>query len=195
MASTWKGGTGPVATVEKLPRGPVRVTSIDLTGTAHVVHDADLDRLAALAGLTAVKLGRTRVTDAGLKKWSETPAAARYTALAVHSPELTGAGLAALKGFPAVTALELGGLRITDAGMAHVAALPALAALDLDHTALTDEGLATLAALKGLKALSVRGTRVTAAGLRKFEKAVPGCKVRSDLAPPGPAEVKGRPAK
>jgi predicted Ser/Thr protein kinase len=189
------GAAGPVATVEKLPRGPVCVTSIDLTGTTHVVHDADLDRLVPLAGLTAVKLGRTRVTDAGLKKWSESPAAARYTVLAVHSPELTGPGLAALKGFPALTSLELSGSRITDAGMTHVAALPALAVLDLDRTAITDEGLLALAALKGLKSLSVRETRVTAAGLRKVEKALPGCKVRSESALPGPGAVKGPPAK
>ncbi|WP_439627977.1 protein kinase domain-containing protein [Gemmata sp.] len=186
------GAAGPVATVEKLPRGPVRVTAIDLTGTAHVVHDADLDRIVPLAGLTAVKLGRTRITDAGLKKWSEAPGAARYAALAVHSPDLTGPGLAALKGFPALTALELAGPRITDAGMRHVAALPALAVLDLDRTAVTDEGLLALTALKGLRSLSVKETRVTAAGLRRFSAALPACKVRSDfglgaLAPLDPA--------
>ncbi len=175
------GVLGLVSNADKLPHGPLRVTSIDLFTTAAVLQDADIEHFAPLTGLVGVRLGKSRVTDAGLKKWSESPSAAKYLWLVIHSPDLTNAGLVHLKAFQSLTSLELSGAKITDAGMKLVATMSSLTSLDLSRTHITDDGLMMLVALKNLKSLTLKDTQVTEPGVKKLWVALPGCKISCDF--------------
>jgi len=171
------GVFAPIANPERLPHGgPLLITEIDLPPTAPLLSDADLGHLDHLPGLVRLRLGRCKVTDAGFKKLSESPAAAKYTSLAITSSEITNAALTYLKPFDSLTVLELAGSKVTDAGVSALLELPTLTWLDLSHTALTDEALLALAGLKNLKTLNLRDTRVTPAGVRKLWIALPGCR-------------------
>ncbi|MCE9561734.1 MAG: hypothetical protein K8U57_06725, partial [Planctomycetes bacterium] len=169
------GVFAPYLSAEKLPHGPIRVTDIELPNAGLFASDADIDHFDHLPGLLRVRLGRCRVTDAGLKKLSAIPNAAKITALSLTSGEITNAGFAHLKAFESLTSLELIGTKVTDAGVKALLDLPTLTSLDLSHSALTDEALLTLAGLKNLQKLNLRDTRVTPAGMRRFRLALPDC--------------------
>ncbi|MFO0824904.1 MAG: hypothetical protein U0792_17590 [Gemmataceae bacterium] len=141
-----------------LPARPIAVSSIDLSLTAHVFTDTDLDHLAPLSELVSVKTGKCKLTDSGLKRWSEFPLAEKYTALGIPSPDLTNEGLRHLRSFPSLTWL------------------------DLSNTGVTDEGLRSLTSLKHLTALVAKNTRLTEAGMRKLRAALPQCRIVGDVA-------------
>lgn len=101
--------------------------------------DADLPRvLDGLDQLTALWLGGTNVTDAGV------------TTLLNH---------------PTLTVLDLSSTKVTDACVATVTQLPNLQALYLQETAITDQGVQQLSAIPGLNSLSLVATAVTDAGV------------------------------
>ncbi|MBA4189143.1 MAG: hypothetical protein C0467_14190 [Planctomycetaceae bacterium] len=177
-----QGVLGQIATAEKLPRGPFKLTNIDLLNTTSVFHDADIDNFSHLTGLTGVRLGKSRLSDTGLKTWSETPSAANYQFLLLNTSLLTDAGLVHLKGFRSLVMLELGGRRITSAGMKSLAAMTTLTMLNLSNAAVTNEGLLALKELKNLKSLTLKGTQITADGVRKFRTFLPECRVICDFA-------------
>jgi hypothetical protein len=74
--------------------------------------------------------------------------------------------------------LDLRGTPVTDAGLERVKGLTSLRALDLAHTQVTDAALAHLTGLTSLRGLDLRHTQVTEEGVKKFQEAVPNCKIQ-----------------
>ena len=105
--------------------------------------------------VVAVVLGRTTVTDMGLKE------------------------LVSLKN---LSTLDLGKTKVTDAGLKELAILKNLSELDLSGTEVTDAGLKELDALLQLTNLNLHGTMVTDAGVAELQKALPRCKIEADTA-------------
>ncbi|MCA1964816.1 MAG: hypothetical protein LDL31_12805 [Prosthecobacter sp.] len=100
--------------------------------------------------IVQLDLGRTVITDAGLKTVAALP---RLAALDLRQTQITDAGLAALTGLKNLRTLNLFGTSVTDAGLQH------------------------LAALKSLKTVTLFQTKVTAAGVAGLKKALPGTQI------------------
>jgi hypothetical protein len=121
-----------------------------LTGVSSC-NDAKLEVLLPLKDQIAqLDLGRTAVTDAGMKTL------AQLTHLA---------------------SLDLRQTKITDAGLQHLAAASKLRTLNLYGTEVTDAGLKHLYNLKGLKNVFLWQTKATEAGAKQLAAAVPGLSV------------------
>lgn len=121
-----------------------------LTGVS-ACNDAKLEVLLPIKDQIAqLDLGRTAVTDAGLKT---------------------------LATFPRLASLDLRQTQITDAGLAHLAAATHLRTLNLYGTSVTDAGLKHLYALKGLRNVYLWQSKATEAGARQLASAIPGLSV------------------
>jgi Leucine-rich repeat (LRR) protein len=125
---------GRITRDEQMPGKPV--VYINLAGSR--LTDADMRAVAACKQLRSLELGRTAVSDAGLKH---------------------------LTGLSHLTSLTLPGTHVTDAGMKYIGELKQLVALDLQLTPVGDTGMKHLAGLTQLRTLSLNGTRVTDAGM------------------------------
>jgi serine/threonine protein kinase/Leucine-rich repeat (LRR) protein len=166
--------------------------------------DAGLKELAGLKSLRALALGGTKVTDAGLK---ELAALKSLQTLSLWTTQVTHTGLKELAGLQSLDTLDLGNTQITDAGLKELASLKSLRWLHLGNTKVTDAGLKELTGLKSMQSLYLPRTPVTDAGLvhlqnltnlktldltktkvtaeetAVLQKALPGCKIISDVTP------------
>lgn len=158
------------------------------------VEDADLRLFTDTAGLRHLSLGRTAVTDQGMR----TLAAARQLEwLDLSFTSVTDEGLAAFRHcsrlrqlFLERTAmtdeslewigklreleeLDLSGTKVTDAGLRRLAALAKLRTLYLTDCQIGDTGLDSLRGLKRLETLDLKGTAATAAGIDRLRKSLP----------------------
>jgi hypothetical protein len=109
-------------------------------------------------------------------------------------PNVTDAGLGHLTGITTLEELSLveegGGMVISDAGLVHIGQMKNLKELMLiSLPRVTDAGLAHLHGLTNLEDLVIRRTAVTEAGIQQFFKALPDCRVVTDVPIQGPAEV------
>jgi len=121
-----------------------------LTGVSKC-DDAKLDALTPIQDhIAQLDLGRTVITDAGLKK------VAQLTRLA---------------------ALDLRQTKITDAGLEALSSLKNLQTINLFGTEVSDAGLKHLATMKSLKSVTVFQTKATPAGAAELQKALPGAVV------------------
>lgn len=94
--------------------------------------------------------------------------------LALMDCGLTDAELAGLKSLTLLEHLTLAdNPQITDKGMATVKGFERLRALNLNKTAVSDKGLAELRGLDGLRTLSVRMTKVTGDAADRFPDGMP----------------------
>ena len=73
--------------------------------------------------------------------------------------------------------MDLSETLITDAGLDHIKGLAVLQDLDLANTKVTDASLEHLKGLTNLKNLDLRGTTVTDVGVKKFDQALPKCRI------------------
>ncbi len=129
---------------------PWREVNLRLLGSN--VTDATIAPLKEVASLVEVRLGTTRVTDAGLD------AIAALPHLEVLGLELTG---------------------VTDAGVAKLKGLSNLASLNLYGTTVTDTALDSLCGLKHLRNLYLWQTKVTPDGVKKLQEALPGLDINT----------------
>jgi hypothetical protein len=67
--------------------------------------------------------------------------------------------------------------RITDTGMEQIGTYTQLQGLNFNHTQITDRGLDHLHRLKQLQDIAFTGTQVTEEGVRRFQRAIPICRV------------------
>jgi hypothetical protein len=121
-----------------------------LTGVSSC-DDAKLEVLIPLKEqLAQIDLGRTAITDAGLK---------------------------VIASFPRLALLDLRQTKVTDAGLAHLAKSTHLRSLNLYGTEVSDAGLKHLHGLKGLRNVYLWQTKATEAGAKQLAAAVPGLNV------------------
>lgn len=115
------------------------------------ISSQDLDCLAKLRGLRALRLNETKIDDEALK------------AIGKHRR---------------LEELSLCGTQITDAGLAELAGLQRLEFLYLCDTQISNAGLAPLESLASLRCLELGRTRVTALGARRLSRALPETRIR-----------------
>jgi Leucine-rich repeat (LRR) protein len=129
------------------------------------------------AEITYLVLGRTKITDVGLK---EVAKLRQLTLLDLTGTQITDAGLKEVAKLQKLTRLDLGTTKITDAGLKEVAKLENLAVLSLGYTKITDGGLKDIAKLQNLTVLKLYNTKITDAGLAQLKKALPKCRISSN---------------
>jgi hypothetical protein len=121
-----------------------------LTGVSNC-NDAKLEILLPIKDqLAQLDLGRTAVTDAGIKTLAQ---------------------------FPRLASLDLRQTKITDAALQHLAAASKLRTLNLYGTEVTDAGLKHLYGLKGLRSVYLWQTKATEGGAKQLAAAIPGLSV------------------
>ncbi len=139
-------------------RGMTRLNQLWMSGT----RVDDLTPIAHLAGLMALRLDGTPITDAGL---APVAGFTRPATLSLAGTPITDAGLAHLRNLARLKSLRLDGTHVTDAGLSHLAGLASLQHLYLADTCATDAALVRLAGLSSLTSLGLYGTKVTDEGL------------------------------
>ena len=169
----------------------VNVDFLDLTGTG--VTDESLKKMAGFRWLTALHLGRTKVTAAGLEAVAGLP----LRRLSLDGRELTEDAFKAVGRMASLDGLNLSEAKMNAGWIAHLSGLSKLKDLDVtraafddaaakvvagmsgvetvraDETKLTDTGFADLLKLPRLKSLSVYRTGVTDAAYQKAKKDYP----------------------
>ncbi len=100
--------------------------------------------------IAQLDLGRTAITDAGIKTLAQLPRLAQ---------------------------LDLRQTKITDAGLEPLTALKNLQMLNLVNTAITDAGVKQLAVIKSLKTVYLWNSKVTEAGAKQLTASIKGLKV------------------
>lgn len=82
-----------------------------------------------------------------------------------NAGNITGSGLAGLRGLSQLETLYLVHTQVDDAGLNHIRHLKSLKTLQLGHTKVTDAGMPALDSLAQLQTLSLASTVVSDAGL------------------------------
>jgi len=126
------------------------------------------------AGVAAVELNRTPVTDAELVSLQGMP---QLQNASLGDTQVTDAGLVHLKGLTQLLMLSLDNTQITDAGLEHLNGLTELRLLYLHNTQITDAGLVYLKELTHLRWLSLANTHVTDKGVKELQRALPNCEI------------------
>lgn len=155
------------------PSGPVR--DIDLSEKK--VGDKELAELMetrSLGSLRSLDLSKTQITGAGL---AHLKGLNSLEILDLGNTKINDPDLEQLTSLPKLQSLGLNGTQITDAGLDYLKALPHLETLDLSHTAIDDAGLQRLKTLKNLATLQVSDTKVTDAGVEALKKDLPDCSI------------------
>ncbi len=165
------------ADLESVPWAP-RTQNLSLGRTA--VTDDGLKHLAALQDLEWLDVAYTAVGDAGL---AHVKAAAGLNHLIAEHTRLTDAALETIAGFRNLEILDLTGTQITDEGLKHLAALSKLRELWIGQTAISDAGLEHLSGLKNLETLDVSGAKVTLEGFQRLRPAWPRLKTQAAASP------------
>jgi serine/threonine protein kinase/tetratricopeptide (TPR) repeat protein len=136
------GENKEIKAVTDLPRGPFRLTVVDLHANP-------------------------KVTDAGLAVFDDCKDVSILYFYLTNN--LTNAGLAHFAGCKNLTQLHLQGTWVSNAGLARFKGSTAITDLYLSGPNITDEVLAYFKECKGLTHLGLYSTRVTVAGLRDFK--------------------------
>jgi hypothetical protein len=148
---------------EPLPVGPFQVTRVFLpVQIQDKWADADLARLAGLAGLRSVGLEKFGgIGDGTLARLADIPALVEIGFFGETS--ITETGLAHLARLPGLKKLSFSAPRLTDADAVALAKLATLDALSMTVPKLSEAGFAPLGRLTGLKTLQILGPpRLTA---------------------------------
>jgi len=151
--------------------------SLSLGRTA--VTDEGLKFAAGLTQLHWLDVAYTAVGDAGL---AHVQPAKRLNHLIAEHTRITGAALETIAGFRELEILDLTGTQITDDGLRDLASLSKLRQLWLGQTAVTDAGLEHLKGLTNLEMLDVSGTQVTVEGFQRLKQALPRLKTEAAAA-------------
>ncbi|MBC8351579.1 MAG: DUF1570 domain-containing protein [Planctomycetes bacterium] len=159
-----------------------------------IVRDEDLANLNPPTVVKSLALGRTEITDGGVKRLADfsslqwldlsftqtTDAGIAHIARAIDLRRLNLEGTAIadksleiVSRFALLEELDLSGTKITDAGVAHLSRLKKLKVLWLTGTDVSDTGLDGLRELSHLEFLEVGQTNVTADGLAALKAKLP----------------------
>jgi len=145
------------ATIEPaIPGSPL--LAVTFVSKEAATGDKELAELAPLAGkITRLELGRTKVTDAGLKT---------------------------ISGFAVLTWLDLHETAVGDGGLSALKGLAELRTLNLFKTAVTDAGLSALDGLAKLEDVYLRETKVTEAGIKGLEEKLAKAEIHAGFEAP-----------
>jgi hypothetical protein len=165
-----KAGDKPLFMKDLAPVAGLRhVERVRFSGHPNITDDM-LDWFKNMQDLWYLDIGRTRVSDAGLKRIAHLR---RLRNLDLDRLEkVTDAGIAVLAQFPDLAELNLRGTGVAD-GVAALRQNLKLQELDLSETKVGDPSIPALAGLPELRSLILMKTRVTDEGVAAITK--PGC--------------------
>ena len=132
---------------------------------------------AAAAGpcpTSAVPIGATRVTDAGLTYLRNLK---QLVYLGLRGNPITDAGVTQLSALGKLEGLHLGETRVGDKGIRALGTLRRLQKLWLDQTSVSDRAIDTLVQFQDLRELHIRQTRITATGKARLQQQLPKCQL------------------
>jgi len=148
------------------------------------ISDSGLPYLKPLVNLRQLNLSGTRVTDAGMQQLE---GMVHLENLTMSRTKLTGVGFQYLNKLDGLRILLLPDTNVTDAGLEKIGKLIHLQELCIDDTKVSDVGLEQLRTLTNLKVLGLTNTRVTDDGVKRFQAALPNCRIerreKEDKAP------------
>ena len=145
----------------ELPPGALALTAVNFDGAK--IDGMALARLKGVAGLKALYLYQTPVTDADAVHLEPLRG---LTVLNLNNTAVSDAGLKHLAGLTELVELELMSTKVADAGMEHLKALTKLRSLNLIDTGVSGSGLAHLSGLTDLSALLLANKQITDDGVR-----------------------------
>ena len=126
--------------------------------------DIGFAQLVALKELKYLLVGNCKLSDTGLKAWSNLEALEELT---IVDANISGVGFQSFDD-SGIRILDLRYCKISPAGLREIARLPVVEELSLFSCSLTDAGLESLAEMVELISLNIYGNSVTEAGLRKL---------------------------
>ena len=162
------------------------------------VSDDDLKTILSPERIVNLSLGRTKVTDAGMKHlapctklaWLDLSLTSigdeglaavqdcqRLKQLFLEGTKITDASLPLIGQFNELEELDLSAVRITDDSLVSLAGLKKLKVLYLTNSPLGDACLVHLRGLKQLETLETSGTNITPTGLRNLKLSLPKLKL------------------
>ena len=169
---------GPRATLDSERRAVEWVYSVG----GSVNDTKRIDQLAEPWVVRTVYLHRDRcdgkVTDAGLAQLEGLP---DLDTLNLGGAKIDGSGVAHLRESKKLKWLSLECTQVDDAGVTNLAGFSELAYLNLLSTPVTDAAADVLVKLHRLEMVVVSGTKMTEAGVEKLRKALPSCRVVTDV--------------
>ncbi|CAI5488930.1 unnamed protein product [Closterium sp. Naga37s-1] len=137
------------------------LTYLDLSAT--VISDASLEGIGSLKALTTLCLGKSNITDEGIKRLLGLPQL-MYLDLYV-CPSITSASMVDVCKLTALTSLRLDESGVTEDGLKHLTALTSLKLLTLPR-GVSDSGMKYPRNMKLLETLGLLHANITAAGVR-----------------------------
>ncbi|MBX7209931.1 MAG: hypothetical protein K1X78_16560 [Verrucomicrobiaceae bacterium] len=144
-----EAGKGGAQVFQLKPDGGL-VRADFLTGVSVCTDEKLAVLLPIKENIAQLDLGRTKITDAGIKTIAQ---------------------------LPRLVQLDLRQTAVTDAGLEPLTKLKNLQSLNLYGTQVTDAGLKQLAAIKSLKTVYLWGSKATDAGAKQLTASIKGVKV------------------
>jgi hypothetical protein len=144
------------------------------------VDDAFVKQLDKFPRLRVLGFFNAPVTDAGLSMLASSKVGGELRQLLLGRTKITDLGLKSIAKLPRLYLLELSGTKVTDTGINELAQLTPLKVLRFRGTAVSDKGIAQLGQLGKLMLLSVGGSRVTLSGIAELRKQIPGLVVTDE---------------
>ena len=150
---------------------PARIRNLSLGRTA--ITDAGMKHLAGCANLAWLDLSLTRVGDEGLAAIKD---CRKLKQIFLEGTKITDASLPLIGGFQELEELDLSAVRVSDDALAAVGGLKKLKVLYLTNSPLTDKCLTHLKGLRQLETLETTGTKITPAALKNLKLSLPNLK-------------------
>lgn len=144
------------------------------------VDDTFVKQLDKFSRLRVLGIFNASITDAGISALANSKVGGELRQLLLGRTKITDLGLKSIAKLPRLYLLELSGTKVTDAGISELAQLAPLKVLRFRGTAVSDKGIAQLGKLGKLMLLSVGGSRVTATGVAELRKQIPGLVVTDE---------------
>ncbi|MFO0821938.1 MAG: protein kinase [Gemmataceae bacterium] len=159
-----------------LPGEPFTLQGINLGGNKKL-DDAGMAIFKDCTNLEEIEIHDAKITNNG---FANIKGCTRLRILNLTGTKVTDDAMTQVGAYENLTYLLITGTLVTDAGLAHLKDCKKLTMLHAHNTQITDVGLTQLTAVKTLTLVGVSKTRVTAEGVKKFNAALPNCKVNWD---------------
>ena len=153
---------------------PTRVRNLSLGRTA--VTDAGMKHLSGCTNLAWLDLSLTSIGDEGLAGIKD---CRQLKQLFLEGTKITDTSLPLIGGLKELEELDLSAVRVTDDALSCLASLKKLKVLYLTNSPLSDKCLAHFKGLKQLHTLETTGTKITPTGMRNLKLSLPNLKTES----------------
>ncbi len=145
-----------------------------------LVTDLGLANFKDCTKLESLGLSRLQMTEKGIGHFRDCQ---NLRTFSVSNSSLGDAAFAQLKSFPKLDQISFASDQVTNAGLATLPILKELTLLSLSGTQFDDAGVEHFKKLTKLTSLHLVQNKLTSAGLAELRKALPDCKIETDVKP------------